>query len=409
VQRGDCRRRLALAIAGAAMKKINLGLLFGGRSCEHEVSVISARSILQAIDRRKYAVSLIGIDKAGHWRLADGDDLDALLSGGEVAARPPPGGGDSTGAAAGRPVTLDLHHHGNLSVAGPPPAAGRHLLPALDVVFPALHGTFGEDGTLQGVLEMAGVPYIGCGVAASALAMDKTLAKKVFHAAGIPQAPHIDITAPQWRRAPADIMRRCETRLGWPEFVKPANLGSSVGVSKAHDPGELKSAVELALRFDAKIVIEQSMENCREVECAVLGHAGDARASVVGEIIPGAEFYDYTTKYLDDKSELVVPAKIPGPVAERVRELSVKAFREIGGDGLARVDFLVGRDTGQVTLNEINTLPGFTPISMYPRLWAASGVPYPELIDRLIELALQTHRGKAKLQRAIEPGDWPGD
>lgn len=382
------------------MKKIHLGLLFGGRSCEHEVSVISARSILQAIDRGKYEVSLIGIDKTGHWHLAE--DFDALLDGGTVKPLPRIDADDST--VAGNPVTLALHNHGNLSPAGRPAGrgAGRKPLPALDVIFPALHGTFGEDGALQGVFEMAGIPYIGCGVAASAAAMDKSLAKKIFRAAGIPQAPYIDATAEQWRRAPAGIVERSEAQLDWPVFVKPANLGSSIGISKAHDRDGLHTAIDFALRFDSKIVIEQSLENCREIECAVLGHAHDAQASTVGEIIPGAEFYDYTTKYLDDKSELVAPAEAPAAVAERVRELSLAAFREIGGDGLARVDFLVARDGGAVTLNEINTMPGFTPISMYPRLWAASGVPYPQLIDRLITLALQTHRAKSKLQRDID-------
>ncbi|MDD9884650.1 MAG: D-alanine--D-alanine ligase [Gammaproteobacteria bacterium] len=379
------------------MKKIHLGLLFGGRSCEHEVSVISARSILQAIDRGKYEVSLIGIDKTGHWHLAE--NFDALLDDGTVKPLPRIDADDST--VAGNPVTLALHNHGNLSPAGRPAGrgAGCKPLPALDVIFPALHGTFGEDGALQGVFEMAGIPYIGCGVAASAAAMDKSLAKKIFRAAGIPQAPYIDATAEQWRRAPAGIVERSEAQLDWPVFVKPANLGSSIGISKARDRDGLRTAIEFALRFDSKIVIEQSLENCREIECAVIGHAHDAQASTVGEIIPGAEFYDYTTKYLDDKSELVAPAEVPAAVAERVRELSLAAFREIGGDGLARVDFLVARDSGAVTLNEINTMPGFTPISMYPRLWAASGVPYPQLIDRLITLALQTHRAKSRLQR----------
>jgi len=273
----------------------------------------------------------------------------------------------------------------------------------------ALHGTFGEDGALQGVLEMAGIAYIGCGVAASATAMDKSLAKKVFRAAGLPQAPHIDVAADEWRRAPAGVLQRVAAQLNWPAaplFVKPANLGSSVGISKAHDGDGLRAAIDFALRFDAQIVIEQSLEDHREIECAVLGHAHNAQASAVGEIIPGAEFYDYTTKYLDDKSELVAPADVPESVAARVQELSLAAFKEIGGDGLARVDFLVARD-GEVTLNEINTMPGFTPISMYPRLWTVSGLPYPALIDRLIELALETHRAKSRLQRAIDPSQLP--
>lgn len=371
------------------MKKLNLALLFGGRSCEHRISVISARSILAAIDRDKYNLFLIGIDRAGHWHLAD--DFEALLEDGAV--NPPTHAADR--------VTLALHHHGNLS-----PAAGstrrQVVLPALDVIFPALHGTFGEDGTLQGVFELAGIPFVGCGVAASAVAMDKILAKKILAAAGIPQAAYIGLTAAQWARDPAEILDRGEVRLGYPIFVKPANLGSSVGIGKAHGRAQLRDAIESALRFDTRIVLEQSLENCMEVECAVLGN-DDARASVVGEIIPGGEFYDYAAKYLEDTAELVVPANLPEHAAEQVRQLSVSAFREIDGAGLARVDFFVDRDTWAVTLNEINTLPGFTPISMYPRLWAASGVPYNELIDRLIELAVERQLAKAALQRAFEP------
>ena len=389
-------------------KKINLGLLFGGRSCEHEVSVTSARSILKAIDRDQYNVSLIGIDKAGRWHLAD--DFEQLLDDGAVTSIsqvPAPAPASPTKASGGDLITLDLHHHGNLSVpAVPAGSAQRNSPPALDVVFPALHGTFGEDGTLQGVFEMAGIPYVGCGVAASALAMDKILAKKVFAAAGIPQAAHIAFTAPQWRHDPAKIIDHGESQLNYPMFVKPANLGSSVGVSKARERVQLQDAIQLALRFDNKIVLEQSMENCMEAECAVLGNA-DPLASVVGEIIPGGEFYDYTTKYIDDLSELVVPANLPEAAAARVRELAVAAFKEIDGTGLARVDFFVHRETWEVTLNEINTMPGFTPISMYPRLWEASGVPYAELIDRLIQLALENHRAKAALQRAFETPEAP--
>ena len=385
------------------MKKINLGLLFGGRSCEHEVSVTSARCILQALDRSQYNISLIGIDKTGHWHLAD--DFDSLLDGGEV--KPIAHGKSAANAdhSGGNPVTLALHYQGNLATAtaaAATAASADAALPSLDVIFPALHGTFGEDGTLQGVFEMAGIPYVGCGVAASALAMDKILAKKIFAAAGIPQADYLGVTAAQWQRDPNAVVERGEARLDYPVFVKPANLGSSVGISKAHERAQLQTAIRLAFQYDNKIVLEQSMENCIEAECAVLGNADDAQASVVGEIIPGAEFYDYTTKYIDDKSELVIPANIEAQAAERVRELAVTAFQEIDGAGLARVDFFVHRETQQVTLNEINTLPGFTPISMYPRLWSATGIPYANLIDRLIQLALQTHRQKTALQRALE-------
>lgn len=377
------------------MKKLNLGLLFGGRSCEHEVSVTSARSILKAINRDKYQVSLVGIDKAGHWCIAD--DFDSLLVDGAVT--------NHKQIDDGNPVTLALHQHGNLTTLND--SSNSKSLPALDVIFPALHGTFGEDGTLQGVFEMAGIPYVGCGVASSAVAMDKILAKKVFAAAGIPQAPYIGCTQLQWQQNATEISARCQTELGYPLFIKPANLGSSVGISKAHTPADLKTSIEIAFKFDNKIVIEKSMENCVEAECAVLGNAIHGKqaiqASVVGEIIPGAEFYDYETKYINDNSKLVVPADIPEPAAEQVRELSIAAFNEIDGAGLARVDFLINRETWQVTLNEINTMPGFTPISMYPRLWTASGVPYAELIDRLIELALEAHDSKSALQRSLKP------
>lgn len=387
-------------------KPINLGLLFGGRSCEHEISVTSARSILRAINRHKYNISLLGIDKAGQWHLAD--DFDSLLSDGAV--QPAAAGKLPRGGGGVEPVTLALHPNGNLRTLRDSPPSPHHQLPQLEVIFPALHGTFGEDGALQGVLEMAGIPYVGCGVAASAVAMDKLLAKKIFQLAGIPQAAYIGLSASQWQHtgARAALMARGEAELGYPMFVKPANLGSSVGISKVRAPAQLKNAIELALRFDHKILLEQAMENCVEAECAVLGNAmlgaqqqQRPQASVVGEIIPHAEFYDYAAKYLDDQSELVVPANIPRAAAAQVRELSLAAFQEIDGAGLARVDFFVSRASGRVTLNEINTMPGFTPISMYPRLWAASGVPYAELIDRLIELAVQTQRAKAALQRSV--------
>jgi D-alanine-D-alanine ligase len=273
-------------------------------------------------------------------------------------------------------------------------------IPALDVVFPVLHGTFGEDGTLQGVLEMAGLPYVGCGVAASALAMDKSLAKMVFASLGIPQAPYTVTTAHQWNEDKEAVMDSVEQVLGYAVFVKPANLGSSVGVGKAKNRQELSGAINDALQFDNKVVIEKSMENCHEVECSVLGNQ-DPRASVVGEIIPGAEFYNYETKYIDDKSQLVIPAPLDDATTARVQQLAIESFRAIDGTGLARVDFFVDRNTMEVTLNEVNTLPGFTPISMYPRLWAASGIPYPQLIDQLIELALQHHASKQGLKRAF--------
>ena len=374
------------------MKKTSLGIFFGGRSCEHEVSVRSARSILKAIDRNRYQVHLVGIDKGGRWHLSD--DLDKITHSGAVE----PFAGDP---AASTSVSMALHHQGNLT--GPAKGTGlaerdRPSVPALDVIFPVLHGTFGEDGTLQGVLEMAGIPYVGCGVAASALAMDKALSKKVFEANGIPQARYAVLTLFDWRENRHLALSTTEQLLGYPVFAKPANLGSSVGISKAKNRDELTRAIRTAFEFDNKIVLEESMENCLEIECSVLGNQ-DPEASVPGEIIPGAEFYNYETKYLDDKSRLVIPAPLDRQATERVQSLALAAFRAIDGSGLARVDFFVHRETGEITLNEVNTLPGFTPISMYPQLWAASGVPYAELINRLIQLALERHHSRQSIKR----------
>lgn len=370
--------------------KRNLGILFGGRSCEHEVSVVSARSLLEAVDRERYDVTLVGIDKQGHWHA--GSDIAGLTHEKQVNALPADPGAGATASL----VSMEIHHQGNLMPIG----SGTEKTPRLDVIFPVLHGTFGEDGTIQGLLEMAGIPYVGCGVAASAIAMDKALAKQVFTAAGIPQAPSIVVLRHEWDRDPAGVLNGAMESLGLPIFVKPANLGSSVGVGKAHDPQELEDCISDALRYDNKVIIERSMENCQEVECAVLGNEFP-EASVVGEIIPGAEFYDYQTKYIDDRSRTLIPAELPPETAEQVRELSVRAFRAIDGSGLARVDFFVHRESREIFLNEINTLPGFTPISMYPKLWAASGVPYPELIDRLVELAMERHASGNRLKRSF--------
>ncbi len=371
------------------MEKIQLGLLFGGRSCEHEVSVTSARSILSVIDQQRYDVHLIGIDKLGHWHL--GNNIDALIDGKAVL---PASSSASANDEASKEVSLSLYQKGNLT------AVEQIAAPKLDVIFPVLHGTFGEDGTIQGVFETADIPYVGCGVAASALAMDKALAKQIFSAAGIPQSPCQIHTRFDWQSDKAGVLSSIEQSLGSPLFIKPANLGSSVGISKAHDRNSLISAIELALEFDNKIVVESAMENCHEVECAVLGNQ-DPQASVVGEIIPGAEFYDYQTKYIDDKSKTMIPAQISEAAAEQVRELSLRAFKAIDGSGLARVDFFVNKDSGEVTLNEINTLPGFTPISMYPLLWQKSGIAYADLIDQLVDLAFERHRANAALKRSF--------
>ncbi len=375
-------------------KKFNLGILFGGQSCEHEVSVTSARSIEKAINREKYHVHLIGIDKSGHWHL--GDDVEALTSSGSVIQLQQGKNHPDTA------VSLELHSSGNL-VAQAGSTMHSHAPvqpPMLDVVFPVLHGPFGEDGAMQGVLETAGLPYVGCGVAASALAMDKILAKLVFAASGIPQAPYMITETVEWQQNQNRIIDLVEQKLEYPMFVKPANMGSSVGISKAGDRHGLIDAASLAFQFDNKVVIENSMENCREIECSVLGNEYP-QASVPGEIIPGAEFYDYHTKYIDDKSQLVIPAPLDDETTRRVQSLAIEAFKAIDGRGLARVDFFVNRSTNAVILNEVNTMPGFTPISMYPKLWAASGIAYEDLIDKLIELAIAHFESKQSLKRTF--------
>jgi D-alanine-D-alanine ligase len=385
-------------------ERLNIGILFGGRSCEHEVSVTSTRSILKALDPERYNIHLVGIDKSGYWHLAD--DIEVIASSGSVKQLNYDQDADQgQHSDSDIPVSLGLHNHGNLTPQSGSsgtvlkPGSGSNV-PQLDVVFPVLHGTFGEDGTVQGVLEMAGLPYVGCSVAASALAMDKALAKKIFESANIPQAPYVVATVFQWQEDRDRVISAIEEMLGYAVFVKPANLGSSVGVSKAKTRNELVTAIELALEFDRKVVVEMSMENCHEIECAILGNE-NPQASVLGEIIPGAEFYNYETKYIDDKSRSIIPAPLDAATTARVQALSIEAFKAIDGNGLARVDFFVHKDSGDIILNAVNTLPGFTPISMYPQLWAASGIPYPELIDRLIELAMENHRTKQSLKRAF--------
>ena len=364
---------------------LNLAILFGGRSCEHEVSVISARSILKAINPDRYHAWVVGIDKQGHWHLGQSlDDVaDRMVFGSEEHPEHK------------NQVTLDLHQHANLR------ALDQDLeVPHIDVIFPVLHGTFGEDGTIQGLLEIAGIPYVGCGVFASAIAMDKAHSKKLFAAAGIPQTPYRICEYFRFRDNPKDISAQIE-KLGYPVFVKPANLGSSVGISKVYDNDHLVGALEHAFQFDNKVVVERSVENCHEVECSVLGNH-EIETSILGEIIPGAEFYSYETKYLDDQTEYAVPAPLDSNTTVRIQELAVEAFRTIGGKGLARIDFFVDRDSGNIMLNEVNTMPGFTPISMYPRLWAESGLAYDELIDRLIDLALENHASRQRLNFSLE-------
>ncbi len=380
------------------MKKIRVGILFGGRSGEHEVSLLSAASVLQAIDRRKYDVVPIGITKEGRWVTAG--HAERLLGRGESGKHLRAGDPEATGPAAvlrkGESVLVPPVPSEALvpfeQKAGEVAQSGSEHVLSVDVIFPVLHGTFGEDGTIQGLFELAGMAYVGSGVLGSAAGMDKDAMKRLFQSAKLPMVKWVTFLRGEWEKSPKKIRARVEAALKYPVFVKPANLGSSVGISKAHDAKELGPAIELAAGFDRKIVVEQGVGGkgkARELEVAVLGN-DEPEASVVGEVIPGKEFYDYEAKYLSEGSDLIVPAKLTKAETKQVREMAIAAFRACDCAGLARVDFLMepGR-SGKIYVNEINTLPGFTSISMYPRLWAASGVAYPQLIDRLIALGME--------------------
>lgn len=370
-------------------KKLRIGLIFGGRSAEHEVSLLSAQGVIKAIDKEKYTVVPIGITKEGHW-LASGDPWQALSSG--VIAN------SSPAALLAEPT-----RHGLMCLE-----EGKEenrlmaiRLSQIDVLFPILHGPYGEDGTVQGLLELAGIPYVGAGVAASAVGMDKALCKDIMRAHGLPMVPHLVIKRQTWEQEPEAVLSRIEAEIGYAAFVKPANLGSSVGISKAHNRPELRVALDEASRYDRKLVIEMAVD-AREIEVSVLGNDQPA-ASVPGEIVPCNEFYDYAAKYIDEGSQVLIPAPIPPETAERARKLAIQAFLAIDCAGMARVDFLLDRLTGQLYLNELNTIPGFTPISAYSRMWEASGVPYTELISRLIDLALERHADKSRSSTSYKP------
>jgi D-alanine-D-alanine ligase len=358
------------------MTRIRVGIIYGGRSGEHEVSVASAASIFKHLDRRRYDAVPIHIDKRGHWVL--GCPAPTALSAGEAASTPANTALTTTTAEP----TLALRESG------------------VDVVFPVLHGPYGEDGTVQGLLELANVPYIGSGVLGSAVGMDKAVMKQLFAAHRLPIVPYLAALRRDWRQDGDGLAARVERELAYPVFVKPANLGSSVGISKARTRAELDAAIDLALEFDRKIVIESAVPEAREIECAVLGN-DDPQASVPGEVVPSREFYDYESKYLDDSSTLLIPAPLTDAQTAAVRRLAVDAFRALDGAGLSRVDFLMARQTGALYLNEVNTMPGFTTISMYPKMWEASGLPYAALLDRLIALALERHAEKQRLRTSI--------
>jgi D-alanine-D-alanine ligase len=362
------------------MSRLRIGVLFGGRSTEHEVSILSARSIIAAMNPERFEAVPLYIDKNGRWLV--GGSLKRLVS----------------ADAAGDYVYL------------PPDPTQRSLVPAqdgrggglppLDVVFPVFHGLNGEDGTIQGVLELANLPYVGAGVLGSALGLDKIYMKRAFAAAGLPIVDYLPITRRQYEQDPGAFIARVEERLGYPCFSKFANSGSSVGTTKAHNREELFAGLRLASSFDRKLLVERGID-ARELEVSVLGN-DEPEASVVGEVVPAHEFYDYDAKYLDEGSRLVIPAAIDARVADDVRVMAVRAFQAVDAAGMARVDFFMEKTTGRVLLNEVNTIPGFTRISMYPKLWEASGLSYPKLIERLVDLAIERFNDKQRSQTAID-------
>ena len=370
-------------------RKLRVGIFFGGRSAEHEVSLQSARNVVNAADPSKYEIVPIGITKEGQWRVGlppkgsvGSSTLEAVLNSGQEVL---PAVSPQEGA--------------QLVPVGGPSAKGS--LSRLDVIFPVLHGTFGEDGAIQGLLELAGVPYVGAGVLGSAVAMDKTVMKRLFRERGLPIVPYLVVHRAGFEAAPRRSCLAIEKKFRYPVFVKPANLGSSVGISKARNRKELVKALETAAAYDRKVLVERAIRG-REIECSVLGNDNPS-ASLPGEIVPGGEFYDYAAKYLEDSARLIVPAPLRAAQTKQIQRLAVEAFQAAECSGMARVDFFLAKGSGKIYLNEINTIPGFTPISMYPRLWEASGLPYPRLIDRLIDLALERHQEKARTRYSFQP------
>ena len=345
-----------------------VGVLFGGRSSEHEVSLASARNVMEALRQAGHEVVPIGITPEGRW--LPQPDAWVRLSARAQGALPAP---------VGEPTAALL-----------PVAAAEQSLGIVDVIFPVLHGPYGEDGTVQGLLEMANVPYVGSGVLASAVAMDKAVARQLFAQHGLPQVRYRTVMRRRWQTAKDVVVAEIEADLSYPLFVKPANMGSSVGVSKARSREQLVAALDVAAHFDRKLLVEEAVPHAREIEVSVLGNEAPV-ASIAGEIIPANEFYDYNAKYENEGSRLLIPAPIDDVMMAAVRDYAVRAFQALDCAGLARVDFLVDGESGAIYLNEINTMPGFTRISMYPKLWEATGVPYPELVDRLLTLAVEVH------------------
>ena len=366
-------------------KKIRVGVLFGGRTSEHEVSLVSAASVINALDKEKYEVLPVGITPEGRWLSAQ-DAIGLLTNKGSIEGLPE------------HVILPDPRKQGLVEVT----SSGTPDIQKLDIVFPVLHGTYGEDGTVQGLLELADVPYVGAGVLGSAVGMDKGIQKQILETAKIRVAHGVVFLISEFEKEQRRITSRVDEEISYPCFVKPANTGSSVGISKVHEQSELARAVRDAAQYDRKIIVEKSIEKAREIECGVLGN-DDPEASVLGEIISSNEFYDYDAKYVDGKSTSIIPADLPHWVVKKIQYIACKAFKVLDCAGMARVDFLVQGSGAKIFLNEINTIPGFTSISMFPKLWQASGVSYPELLDRLIRLAMERHAAKSKLKRAYQP------
>ena len=360
--------------------KIRIGIIFGGRSGEHDVSLVSAASIMKALDKDKYEIIPIGVTRTGVWLTDVTTEMMEKYSKTK----------DKNVLKGARKVVFssDTENKGLIALN----ENGKNEMIKLDVVFPINHGTYGEDGTLQGMLDQADMPYVGCGVIASAAGMDKTIAKKLFKDSGLAIAPYVEILRCDWRSKPDESIKLMEKEIGYPCFVKPVNSGSSVGITKAHNKEEFKAAMNEACKYDRKILIEKAI-NAREIEVSVMGN-DYPEASLPGEIVPCNEFYDYSAKYIDDKSKLDIPAKLSDDLIKKIRESAVKAYKSLDGAGLARVDFFVEKETNNIIINEINTLPGFTSISMYPKLWEATGLPYSKLLDKLIELAMERYKAK---------------
>jgi D-alanine-D-alanine ligase len=364
------------------MAKLRVGVIFGGRSGEHDVSLVSAKAIINGLDPLRYEVVPIGITRNGEWlRPADAaaaleGGLQSLTDGQRALLVPEPGHGGLVALDSGLPVD------------------------ALDVVFPILHGPNGEDGTIQGLLELANLPYVGSGVLGSAVGMDKLMMKTAFAAWGFPQVQYQMIRKFDWQQQPQRILDILKQHFKLPVFVKPANLGSSVGISKVKEESELRAAIDLAARYDRRIIIEAGVPGVREIECAVLGN-DEPMASVLAELIPGSEFYDYEDKYINNRTKVVMPVELDDDLAHRIRGLAVQAFMALDLAGMARVDFFLDAEDN-VYLNEVNTIPGFTPVSMYPKLWEASGLPYSKLLDRLIELAMERHAERSRLETEFQ-------